>query len=650
MTFTFSLKRVIARLPWCYMSHETLPEAAGPAAVPAVGARSDCRVSPASRRGRPPRRGFSGAAVIVWAIGAAQVGTAPGWAAYREPVSSPNGTVAADHELASRAGADILAQGGNAVDAAIATALALGVVQPAGSGLGGGGFLLVRKKDGSVHALDFREIAPKGARADMFIDTRTGKADPERSRHGGLAIGVPGEAAGFAQALREHGSLSAAQVVAPALRLARDGFPVGRHLSRSAASVVPKLPPDSPLRPLLAPGGQPLLRGQLLRRPELATTLETLGKSGFAAFYQQGEGSIGTRILQTVQKNGGLLTAEDLKTYKPVVRKPLEGAYRDFKIYVVPPPAGGVTALEALQILNARPPLRDGPAASATLHEIIESFKHAFADRAKLLGDPAFVQIPLAEIGSADYAKARAAQLQPDRVLPAASYGRPGGDKPLSAPNDHGTSHICVIDKDGTVAALTTTVNLSFGAHLIAGSTGIILNDQMDDFAAQPSVPNAFNLVGDANNAVAAGKRPASSMTPLIAVGPDGTVLCAGGSGGPTIVTGVVQTVINVIDFHMNVEAAVGSPRVHAQYIPDAVLVEPEVPADVLEGLRRRGHKLVVTSSPLETAVQVALRRPPTSPPAAKAPVALTADSPPPERPLCSAASDPRKGGLPAIP
>lgn len=611
------------------MSHEELP-------LPPPRVRSRARLV---------------AAVALWSLAATVAQPGHGRAAYREPLSSPSGTVAADHELASRAGAEILAQGGNAVDAAVATALALGVVQPAGSGLGGGGFLLVRKKDGSVYALDFRETAPQRARADMFIDPRTGKADPERSRHGGLAIGVPGEAAGFAQALREHGSLTSAKVVAPALRLARDGFPVGRHLSRSAAAVVPKLAPDSPLRALLAPGGQPLARGQLLRRPELAATLETLGRAGFAAFYREGPGGIGTQIVQAAQQHGGLLTAEDLRNYKPVVRTPLQGSYRDYRIYVVPPPAGGVTALEALQILNASPPLREGPAASATLHEIIESFKHAFADRAKLLGDPAFVRIPLAELGSTEYAKARAAQLLPDRVQPATSYGRPGGDKPVAVPNDHGTSHICVIDRDGNVAALTTTVNLSFGAHVVAGATGILLNDQMDDFAAQPSAPNAFNLVGDFNNAVAAGKRPASSMTPLIAVGPDGTLLCAGGSGGPTIVTGVVQTVINVIDFHMNVEAAVSSPRVHTQFIPDTVLVEPEIPADVLEGLRRRGHKLVVTTSPLETAVQVALRRPPASPAPAKGLISLTADAPPSkELPVCSAASDPRKGGLPAVP
>ena len=428
-------------------------------------------------------------AVVVWTVGWTVYSPGAALAAYREPLTSVNGTVAADHELASQAGAQILAQGGNAIDAVIATALALGVVQPGGSGLGGGGFLLVRQKNGSVHALDFRETAPQRARADMFIDARTGKPDPERSRHGGLASGVPGEAAGFALALREYGTLPAAQVVGPALRLARDGFPVGSHLSRLASWVVPKLPADSALRAMLAPDGHPLARGQVFRRPELAATLELLGREGFAAFYKDGATAIGTQVVQAVQQNGGVLSMDDLRTYKPIVRTPLEGTYRDFHIYVLPPPAGGVTALEALQILNARPPLREGPGASSTLHEIIESFKHAFADRARLLGDPAFVKIPLAELSSADYAKARAAQLSTDHVLPAASYGRPGGDKPLSVPADHGTTHVCIIDREGNVAALTTTVNLAFGSHVIAGRTGIILNDQMDDFAAQPSAP-----------------------------------------------------------------------------------------------------------------------------------------------------------------
>ena len=230
--------------------------------------------------------------------------------------------------------------------------------------------------------------------------------------------------------------------------------------------------------------------------------------------------------------------------------------------------------------------------------------------------------------------------IQSDHVLPPESYGRPDGKKPLSAPQDHGTTHICVIDKEGNAAALTTTVNLAFGARLVAGQTGILLNNQMDDFAAQASAPNAFGLVGQAANLVAPGKRPASSMTPLLAVGPDGTVLCAGGSGGPTIVTGVVQAVVNVIDFKMTVEAAVSAPRVHAQFVPDTVLVEPDFPADVLDGLRRRGHKLVISTSPLETAVQLVLRRPAGPIPTAAAPARATAEQ--------TAASDPRKGGVPA--
>ncbi|MFO0580157.1 MAG: gamma-glutamyltransferase [Polyangia bacterium] len=582
-----------------------------------------------------------------WGPGAAH-------AASREPLTGPGGAVAADHELASRAGAEILAQGGNAVDAAVATALALGVVQPAGSGLGGGGFLVVRKPDGQSYALDFREVAPRAARADMYIDKVTGKAVAERSRTGALAVAVPGEPAGFAQALKEHGKLGATQVIAPALHLARDGFPVGGHLARAAAQVVPRLPANSSLRELLAPGGVTLVRGQVLKRPELAATLERIEREGFQAFYRTGPGTLGDEIVRAVREGGGILSAADLQAYRPVVRTPLVGQYRGYQLVTMPPPAGGVTALETLQILNARPPLTAGPGSSATLHELIEAFKHAFADRARLLGDPAFVKIPTAELTSLDYARGRAATIQPDRVLPAKDYGRPAGNQPISPPRDHGTTHICVIDRDGTVAALTSTVNLYFGAQLVGGKTGVILNDEMDDFAAQPAAPNAFGLVGEANNAVAPGKRPASSMTPLIAVGTDGTLLCAGGSGGPTIVTGVVQTVVNILDFKMDVEAAVGAPRIHAQYVPDNVLVEPEIPADVRAGLERRGHKLSVPGGSLGTSVQVVLRRPGAAPKAAPLGNSeLEADpAPPPSKPqpTFSAASDPRKGGLPAVP
>lgn len=560
-------------------------------------------------------------------------GSTPGQAAYPPTATGSHGAVAADHELASQAGVEILSQGGNAVDAAIAAALALGVVQPAGSGLGGGGFLLIRTSSGQIAAIDFREVAPKLATRDMFIDASSGKEVPERSRWGGLASGVPGEAAGFAKALSEFGTMKPAQVIAPALRLADRGFPAGRHLARSAAMVVPKLAEPHPLRALLAPQGKLLTVGMTVRRPELASTLRMLSQAGFLAFYKTQPGAIGDDLLQANRSAGGLLQAEDLASYKPIARTPMTGRFRNHQLFVIPPPSGGITALEALQILNARPALALGPTASATLHETIESLKHAFADRAKLHGDPAFTNIPVEELASAAYASGRAATIQPDRVLPPQSYGRPGTDKPLSPPRDKGTSHLCVIDRNGNAAALTTTVNLSFGARVVGAKSGVLLNNQMDDFTAKPATENAFGLVGDEANLVAPGKRPASSMTPLIAVGPDGTVMCAGGSGGPTIVTGVVQTLINLIDFGMDAEAAVSAPRIHAQFLPDSVLIEPEIPSDVRDKLTARGHKLVVTPAPLETAVQVVVYRPASG----TQPATWTA------------ASDPRKGGKPAI-
>lgn len=625
----------------------------GEAATPAGD-----RVSRESKRPavRPPKTfgGLPGPRLLVGSL-ATLVVMAPGTpgelqAAYREPLRGGRGAVAADHDLASGAGAEVLARGGNAVDAAIATALALGVVQPAGSGLGGGGFLVFRRADGTVRVLDFREVAPKQAHANMFVDEKTGQVVPERSRRGGLAVGVPGEAAGFAQALRELGSLPAEQVIAPALRLAKEGFPVGRHLARSAAFVVPQLRAGHPLRVLLAPGGAPLKQGEQWRRPELAETLAVLAKEGFAAYYRLEPSAIGDEILHAVAAAGGVLSADDLRSYKPVWRQPLLGRYRGWQVITAPPPAGGITALETLQILDARPAFAEGPGASSTLHEIVESFKHAFSDRARYHGDPAFDAVP-PELGTAAYAKDRAATISREQVLQPTQYGRPQGNTPVQAPRDHGTSHLCVIDKDGNAAALTTTVNLSFGAHVIAGRTGILLNNQMDDFAAQSNKPNAFGLVGTGANLVAPGKRPASSMSPLLAVAPDGSVLCVGGSGGPTIVTGVVQTVINVVDFRMTVEAAIAAPRVHAQFIPDSVLVEPEIASDVRAGLQRRGHRLVVTPAALETAVQAVFYRPPRAQvdPGATTPIPVADDRPAEPRGF-SAASDPRKGGIPALP
>jgi gamma-glutamyltranspeptidase/glutathione hydrolase len=574
------------------------------------------------------------------ALGPLPVGGLTGVAAAAptHPAESEKGAVAADHELASRAGAEILAQGGNAVDAAVATALALGVVQPSASGLGGGGFLVVRTKDGAIKVLDFRETAPGRAHRDMFLDEKTGQPVPERSRLGGLAVAVPGEPAGLAEALRTLGTMNLKQVSAPARRMAKEGFPVGRHLQRAAAWTLGRLPVGHPLRALLAPGEAPLQAGQVLRRPELSRTLERMAQDpqGLLSFYRGGAGGIGAEVVAAVQGAGGVMTAADLSGYKPVWREPLCGQYRGYRVCTVPPPAGGLVTLEALQVLAARTELPDGPGASSTLHYLTESFKHAFADRMRLLSDPAFVKVPVATRGSVEYAKRLAGRIKDDQVLPHSAYGWSGGAG--EAPRDKGTTHLCVIDGAGNAAALTTTINLGFGAKLVAGSTGVLLNNEMDDFAAKPGTANAFGLVGSEANAVAPGKRPLSSMSPTLAIGPDGSVICAGGSGGPTIVTGTVQALVNVIDFKMDPQAAVAAPRVHAQYLPDHLTVEREVPKDVRDGLMRRGHKLQTAGGSGEGAVQVAARAP------------RSEKDPGKGAWVVSAGSDPRKDGLPATP
>jgi len=540
----------------------------------------------------------------------------------RAPIAK--GAVAADAAQASRAGAEILARGGNAVDAAIATALALGVVHPMSSGLGGGGFLVVwNAKEKAAYTLDFRETAPAAATRDMYVKT------PAASRVGGLAVGVPGEPAGLVEASRRWGKLPLTEVVKPAVALARDGFIATRAFA-TAVAVVSGMKrftpaPDDPLAQLLAPGGKPVVEGQRVRRPELAATIERLGAVGRRDFYS---GDTARAIVEAVQAKGGILTLADLAAYQPVAKPALAGSFRGHTVYAMPPPAGGITALEALQILDARPPSPPTAAgSSAHLHALAEAFKHAFADRARLLGDPAFVKVPTDKLASPLYARALAARITDGGVGPRDSYGDPDAARiPAQPPRDKGTSHLCVVDGEGNVAALTTTVNLYFGSGVVAGSSGVLLNDEMDDFAAQPGVPNAFGLVGAEANAIAPGKRPTSSMSPLILVKDGRAVLCAGASGGPFIVTGTVQAVVNAIDFKMDAMQAVSAPRLHAQWIPETVAVERDVPADVREGLVRRGHKLTDVGE--DGIVQMILVG----------------------KELLEAASDPRKGGAPAAP
>jgi gamma-glutamyltranspeptidase/glutathione hydrolase len=541
------------------------------------------------------------------------------------------GIAATANADASRAAAEILAQGGNAFDGAVAAALALGVVDPESSGLGGGGFAVIwSAKDKRARVLDFREAAPAKAARDMFLVD--GKADAARSKWGGLAVAIPGEPAGLVELSAKYGKVGLAAAAKPAIRLARAGFAVPRHMADAAAPAkagvplgyaAPELETGDPLRTLLLPGGHPVVERERLRRPELAHTIEQLGQRGPAAFYQ---GAVGRAIVAAVQAHGGILSAADLTGYKPLWKEPLQGHFRGHDVWAVPAPGGGVTEVEALQILDARPALKPAErGSSAADHALAEALKHAFADRARSLGDPAFVTVPESRLASPEYARELAGRIVDGKVQKLESYG----DKSLVPPeetHDHGTSHLCVADGEGNVVAMTSTVNLWFGARMIAGDTGVVLNDGMDDFSAQPGVPNAFGLIGAFANSIAPGKRPTSSMSPTVVTRDGQPVLCVGGAGGPTIVSATVQAIVNMIDFGLDVQAAVNQPRIHAQWLPDALLAEPDVPADVLEGLTRRGHH--VKTQPGLAAVQA---------------IGFG-----PER--LTAASDPRYGGAPAAP
>ncbi|MEO6950695.1 MAG: gamma-glutamyltransferase [Polyangia bacterium] len=578
---------------------------------------------------------FDARFVVATAIGCTLVTAfccaSPALAANPAPLYAPlaHGAVASDTPDASAAGAEVLAQGGSAADAAIATALALGVVSPSGSGLGGGGFaVLWDAKSKQAKVLDFREVAPAAATRDMYAHDPVPDAQhPARSIVGGLAVAVPAESAGLAMLHDAYGKLSLAKDAAPAARLARGFYPT-RRLAAAIARIAPTLDADDPLRRWMMPGGKPATTTTKVVRPHLADTLVRYGKSGHDAIY---EGAIAAEIVQTVRSHGGILTTADLDAYRPLWRDPLMGQFRGREIVTAPPPAGGLTTIEAIQFLDALPALPRGSLDSSQyLHRVAEALTHAFADRARWMGDPAFFPVPTAKLASPAYAKELVKRFSDDTVLQLEQYGTATEKGATADPaHDHGTTHVCVIDSEGNAVALTTTVNLELGSRLETPRSGIILNDQMDDFASAPGKPNGFGLVGAEANSIAPGKRPASSMSPLLVVKDGQVVMCAGGSGGPTIVASTLQAVVAVIDEGADAETAVATPRVYAQWRPERLRVEGDIPEDVTRALAKRGHKIVrMPTSSFAPAVQVILR---------------SGDE-------LEAAADPRKGGVPASP
>jgi len=503
--------------------------------------------------------------------------------------------VASDHPLASQAGVAALQAGGNAVDAACATALALGVLHPESSGMGGGAFVLVYvAKERKIYALDARERAPAAITPAAYL--KDGKAMPELSQRGGLAVAVPGEVRGLGEMVRRWGALPFRRCVEPAQKLAAHGFPVSSRLAASTAAIERPAPaaaspkPDPLFMKIFA--SRPLREGEIWRRPDLAWTLGKL-RAGPDAFYN---GEIAAEIVKAVRGAGGVLTADDLKNYATVDRTPLETSYRGLRVASMPPSSsGGVALIETLGILETRYPSGMAPAretrgSAAQLHVLAEAFKHAFADRARYLGDTDFVSVDVPHFTDHRYHAELAARIKPGAVLARDAYGTPG---PPPAPRkDAGTTHLSVIDAEGNAVALTTTVNLGFGAHLVAGKTGIVLNNEMDDFSLQPGVPNAFGLIGNEQNAIAPRKRPLSSMTPTIVLDPEGGVrVVVGAAGGPTIITSVAQVLSNVVDWNMDAQAAIEAPRIHHQWFPEVLGVEPGINADAIAGLGKIGHK-----------------------------------------------------------
>ncbi|MBP2297526.1 gamma-glutamyltransferase [Azospirillum picis] len=507
------------------------------------------------------------------------------------PVLGRNGMVASEHRLATEIGVDILKRGGNAVDAAVAVGFALAVVLPNAGNVGGGGFMIVHDaKSGKDVAIDFREMAPAKAFRDMYLDEQ-GKVVPDRSLYTHLAVGIPGTVAGLAHALEKYGTMPLADVLAPAIRLARDGHTVTPQLAGLLEVERDHLAKWDATKAIFFKDGRPLTAGETLANPDLANSLEMIAQQGPKAFY---EGPIADRIAAEMAQHGGYLTKEDLKAYKVVEREPVAGSYRGYTVKSMPPPSsGGTHIIQMLNILE-RWPLKDyGPDSAQAIHLMAEAMKLAYADRSEYLGDPDFTKVPVKGLTSRKYADELAARIDPEKATPAAAI-KPGNPAPYESDQ---TTHFSVADAQGNVVSTTYTLNLNFGSGIVAAGTGILLNNEMDDFSAKPGVPNAFGLIGGDANAVQPYKRPLSSMSPTIVLKDGKPWLVTGSPGGSRIITTTMETVVDHIDFGMNPAEAAALPRVHHQWTPDELRVEKGLSPDTVRLLERMGHKVSVKAT-----------------------------------------------------
>jgi len=514
----------------------------------------------------------------------AELATFPSEWTYQPGAKAPtadHGMVVSNCALATEAGVEILKAGGNAVDAAVAVGFALAVAYPEAGNIGGGGYAVVRLVNKQTTAIDFREMAPASASRNMFVNAN-GKVT-DQSLIGHRASGVPGSVAGLLALLDKHGTLPRAKVIAPAIRLARDGFPVDGIFRASIAQNADLIKKFAG-RTLFLPDGRPPAIGSPFVQADLARTLQRIADQGPDGFYR---GPVADAVVAEMQQGGGTITATDLASYAPAWRTPLVGSYRGHQLVAMPPSSsGGITVLETLNILEAWHDLPPWNSPRA-LHRLASAFQRAFVDRNDTLGDPAFVQMPLDRLMSKEYARSLQAQIVDGKAAPTSTL-RP------AAREGTDTTHYCVVDRAGNAVAITTTDNSLYGSGVWVPGAGFFLNNEMDDFAVQPGTPNQFGLVQGEANAVAAGKRMLSAMAPTIVLDPAGKVLMViGGRGGPRIITAVVQAIVNVIDYRMPLADAVGAPRIHEQAIPDLLEYEKGgVPADVVAALGAMGYKM----------------------------------------------------------
>jgi gamma-glutamyltranspeptidase / glutathione hydrolase len=504
-------------------------------------------------------------------------------------VVAEHGMVVAQERISARIGADVLRRGGNAVDAAVATGFALAVTYPRAGNIGGGGFMIIhsaeRREDA---AIDYRETAPAATTPGIFLGS-DGKPDGAKSRDSALGIGIPGTPAGLALALQKYGSgkFTLADLLRPAIELARDGVVVTddsadtlpgwyRRLARWPASV----------RIFSRADGTSLREGDRLVQTDLAATLSAIAEQGPRGFY---EGPVAEKLAKAIRDAGGIMSLDDLKSYQALIRAPVRGTYRGYDIVSMPQPSsGGVVLLEALNILEGfpMPEMKQGSAAS--LHVLIEAMKRAYADRARYLGDPAFVDAPIATLISKDYAAKQRASIDPDRATPwtdtlSATPPREGSN----------TTHFSVVDSLGNAVSNTYTLNFSYGVGMVAEGTGVLLNNELDDFTAAPGASNTYGLVGFEANLPGPGKRPLSSMSPTIVLKGGKPVLVTGSPGGSLIISTVLQVIVDVLDYRMDIAAAVAAPRLHHQWLPDEVRIERGFADDTLAALRAKGHRVI---------------------------------------------------------